>query len=426
MKITSTAPRIKLYIDIEDKDERNEKYKLLDKISYELRNVRNDVMRNCITRYEMRQKEIPVPHERLNGKEHTYNTFNTLYSRDLKYATKTLASWTRVSVEKKFGKEIKDYLKAKRSIPTFKDQNIIIKKMNTELLFIDGEYVYKPAIIKNMGIQFKFVNIEKDKSVRSIIDRILSGEYKMCDHFMKKDGKFWYLYMVYSFEKQSGFFDENTVVGIDVGYVTPAVCAVNNSEKRLFCGSGDTINKFKTQIKSRKRRLQREGGKKGHGILRSIKSYKKLQGYEANFIKTYNHKISQQVIDFVLKNNAGKIIIEDLNNGVKKDNKILLRNWSYYQLQQMIIYKAKIAGIKVEKIPPHYTSQTCSVCGHTDSANRDRRKFCCTNPKCKNKYKKDPNKGKNKVVDADYNAAKNIANGGLNCTPKGNEAVLTA
>ena len=27
---------------------------------------------------------------------------------------------------------------------------------------------------------------------------------------------------------------------------------------------------------------------------------------------------------------------------------------------------------------------------------------------------------------ADYNAAKNIANGGLNCTPKSNEAVLTA
>ena len=413
MKITSTAPRIKLYIDIDDKEARLEKYKLLGNIGYELQNVRNDTMRGCIAKYEMKQKEIPVPHTRDNGKEHTYNTFNTLYRRDLNFATKTLASWVAYDTEKKFANEIKDYLKGNRSIPVFKNQNIIIKKAGTELEFKDGEYYYRPAILTGMGITFKFVNIEKDKSVRSIIDRILSGEYSLCDHFIKRDGKFWYLYPVYSFEKKAAALDENIAVGVDVGYAIPAVCALNNGEEREFLGDGGTINRFKTQIKDRKRRIQREGGKTGHGRTRVMSGYIKLRDYEANFIKSYNHKISKDVIDFALKNNAGTIIMEDLHNGVKKDNKILLRNWSYYELQQMIIYKAKAEGITVKKIPPHYTSQTCSKCGYTDKRNRKSQKdFECL--ECGFK------------ANADYNAAKNIAREGENCSPVSNEAVLTA
>lgn len=414
MKITSMCPKIKLSINTDEINERIEKYKLLDKIGYELRNIRNDAMRGCITKYEMKQRNIDVPHIRENGKVHTYNTFNTLYCRELEFSTRTLASWARVSVEKKFGTEIKDYLRAKKSIPTFKDQNIIIKKVGTSIEFIDGEYIYKPAILTGIGFTFRFIGIEKDKSIRSIIDRIISGEYNMCDHFIKRDGKFWYLFMPYSFHKEKQKeLDDNIIVGVDVGYAIPAVCSVNNGYDRAFLGDGKTINKFKTQIKNRKKALQREGGKSGHGILRVMKSYNNIKNHEANFIQSYNHKISKQVIDFALKHNAGIIYMEDLHNGVKKDNKILLRNWSYYQLQQMIQYKAKSAGIKVVKINPHYTSQTCSKCGYTDKLNRkSQSEFVCL--KCG--YKEN----------ADYNAAKNIANGGLNCTPKSNEAVLTA
>lgn len=413
MKITSTCPQIKLSINIDNKDERIEKYKLLDKIGYELRNIRNDAMRGCITKYEMKQRNIEVPHIRENGKAHTYNTFNTLYCRDIEFSTRTLASWARVSVEKKFGTEIKDYLRAKKSIPTFKDQNIIIKKAGTSIKFEDNEYIYRPAILTGIGITFKFIGIEKDKSIRSIIDRVISGEYQMCDHFIKRDGRCWYLFMPYSLQKEKPpELNDEIIVGVDVGYAKPAVCAVNNSMEREYFGDGETINKFKTQIKKRKKILQKNG-KTGHGRQRVMNGYKKLQNFEANFIKSYNHKISKDVIGFALKNNAGTIVMEDLNNGVKKDNKILLRNWSYYQLQQMIQYKAKSAGIKVVKINPHYTSQTCSGCGYTDKNNRkSQSEFVCL--KCGMKE------------NADYNAAKNIANGGLNCTPKSNEAVLTA
>ena len=74
----------------------------------------------------------------------------------------------------------------------------------------------------------------------------------------------------------------------------------------------------------------------------------------------------------------------------------VLRNWSYYELQQFIEYKAQKYGVEVVKVEPAYTSQRCSECGHTEKENRKtQEKFICK--KC------------NFTENADYNAARNIA-----------------
>ena len=70
--------------------------------------------------------------------------------------------------------------------------------------------------------------------------------------------------------------------------------------------------------------------------------------------------------------------------------------WSYYQLHQMIEYKAKKEGIEVKYIDPAYTSQMCSQCGHVDKENRkNQAEFKCV--ECDFK------------INADYNASINIA-----------------
>ncbi|RHW66437.1 hypothetical protein DZC34_02565 [Clostridium botulinum] len=48
----------------------------------------------------------------------------------------------------------------------------------------------------------------------------------------------------------------------------------------------------------------------------------------------------------------------------------MLRNWSYYQLQNFIEYKAERVGIKVKYIDPYHTSQTCSECGNYEEGQR--------------------------------------------------------
>lgn len=68
-------------------------------------------------------------------------------------------------------------------------------------------------------------------------------------------------------------------------------------------------------------------------------------------------------------------------------------NWAYYQLEQFIQYKAKLAGIPVEKVPAAYTSKSCCKCGAIGK--REKHNFSC--PRC------------GFQGHSDYNASQNIA-----------------
>ena len=66
-------------------------------------------------------------------------------------------------------------------------------------------------------------------------------------------------------------------------------------------------------------------------------------------------------------------------------------------------------------IDPYHTSQTCAVCGNYEEGQRETQaEFICKNAACKNKDKD----GKNAKVNADYNAALNIAKSNVVVTKK--------
>jgi IS605 OrfB family transposase len=114
----------------------------------------------------------------------------------------------------------------------------------------------------------------------------------------------------------------------------------------------------------------------------------------ANFRKTINHKYARYVVDLALKHRCGTIQMEDLT-GISKED-AFLKNWTYYDLQQKIEYKANEVGIQVVKVKPKYTSQRCSECGHISCENRmSQAEFRCR--VC----------GYEAL--ADYNAARNLA-----------------
>jgi putative transposase len=77
-----------------------------------------------------------------------------------------------------------------------------------------------------------------------------------------------------------------------------------------------------------------------------------------------NHNISKEIVDSF---EGCKIVMENLK-GIRKTNlgrrmNYWISNWSFFQLQSFIQYKAERKGIEFVKVRPNYTSQICSKCG---------------------------------------------------------------
>ncbi len=104
-----------------------------------------------------------------------------------------------------------------------------------------------------------------------------------------------------------------------------------------------------------------------------------MSGRERRFVTDSNHCISKKIVQDARKNFKNPIIVLEDLTGIRttvkcrfKNGKRNLNNWSFYQLQQFIEYKAVELEIPVLYIAPQYTSQQCPRCGHTEEANRNK------------------------------------------------------
>lgn len=184
---------------------------------------------------------------------------------------------------------------------------------------------------------------------------------------VEKSGK-WYAQVSIKIpeEKSNG----KNIMGIDLGLKVPAV-AVTLTGKTKFFGNGRQTKYIRRKYQSRRRKL---------GKLKKLSAIKKLGDKESRWIKDQNHKISRQIVNYAIQENASIIKLEKLENIRKttrtsRKNAKNLHNWSFYQLQQFITYKANLAGIKVIEVNPAYTSQTCPRCDKRNKAD-DRRYEC--------------------------------------------------
>jgi putative transposase len=304
----------------------------------------------------------------------------------------------------------KQILSGEVSIPSFKrDIPIPIRAKMIKLTKGNGKYNVRLTLraqsyAKERGLTTAInVALTTAGGAKAIIDRLISGEYKLCDSKILRRKKKWYLSLAYQFEKEEVTLDPSNVLGVDLGVVNAAVLAFNNEPTRYYI-EGNEILEFRRRIEKRRISLLRQGkycgeGRKGHGRATRIKPIEKLSDKIANFRATTNHKYAKYIVDMAVKHGCGTIQMEDLTN-IRKQDEVFLSNWPYYDLQQKIEQKAEVAGIKVVYIDPKYTSQRCSCCGHIAEGNRkSQADFECT--ACG--YK----------THADYNAARNIATPGI-------------
>ena len=224
---------------------------------------------------------------------------------------------------------------------------------------------------------------------------------------VSKTGKHWFVSIQTEIEIAQPVHPADSVVGIDLGIT-----------KFATLSNGDTIlplNSFR-KLEKKLKRVQRSLSRKKKFSCNWKKQQRKVQNLHtkiADTRKDFLHKAStiiasenQAVIMENLKvsnmSASAKGTVEDPGKNIKAksglNKSILDQGW--FEFRRQIEYKLNWRGGKLVLVPPQYTSQTCSFCGHVSKGNRtSQSRFVCV--ECSH------------AQNADLNAALNILAAGL-------------
>lgn len=167
------------------------------------------------------------------------------------------------------------------------------------------------------------------------------------------------------------------VVGIDRGI--NFIVATYDSKHQSEFVSGKVIKQKRGHYKNLRKQLQQVGTPSSRRRLKAIGQR------ENRWMQDVNHCVSKALVESNPKHTL--FVLEDLSGVRSATEKIRVKDryvsvsWSFYDLEQKLIYKAMQHQDKVIKVNPAYTSQCCPVCGHTEKANRNKKihLFCCQN-----------------------------------------------
>lgn len=331
-------------------------------------------------------------------------------------------------VKLKWVNDLKDVSNANKSIASFDKKNLPIELHNKQ--FMDTKKnirIYKEgkqystiinmlakSYAKELGLSdgnFHLELVVKDNYQTAIVERVITGEYKLSMSKMQYDErkKKWFILLAYSFEAEKKVLNKNRILGIDLGVKIPAMCATSDNQWfSQSIGNSEEVRMFEQQVYNRKKRLQKSRiwageGSVGHGRKTRTKAVDKIGEKISNYKSTKNHCWSREIINIALREQCGVIQMEDLS-GIAEDNKFL-KTWTYFDLQQKIINKASEHGIEVIKINPKHTSGRCNKCGHIHFSNtKDKWRSIQDQFHCQICGHK---------ANADANAARNIAMKGI-------------
>ena len=167
------------------------------------------------------------------------------------------------------------------------------------------------------------------------------------------------------------------IMGVDLGMRFLAVSY--DSHGHVTFHSGKEVTQKRAQYQALRTSLQKKGTRSARKRLRTI-------GHRENrWMRDINHQVSKALIAACVQPTL--IVLEDLKGirkatqRVRKSRRYVQVSWAFYQLRQMIEYKARQAGHTVLVIDPAYTSQTCPICGQTRKTNRrkDKHLYHCAN-----------------------------------------------
>lgn len=188
------------------------------------------------------------------------------------------------------------------------------------------------------------------------------------------------LHFVYNTEKPD-VSKADGVMGVDIGEIHPIVSHDGHNTlifngryiRSLYRLRNKVIASFGKKID----RCKRHSKRWWHLVRRKWKRIRKID----NQIKDALHQHTTKFVKHCSESGIGTIAIGDLtgiraniNYGKRANQK--LHQWAFGKVTELITYKTKALGIKVELVDEAYTSQTCPKCGNRKKPTN--RNYTCT------------------------------------------------
>jgi len=298
-------------------------------------------------------------------------TFKIVVPHDLSPILDELLLKSKVCVDRMLKDRTKSSSKHYKEIPCVLAKSFISKYQRNKKL-----KQVKNLVLPVCGDKGRQVKIVKDgiripaffkKSILSAtFPKPVSGFIRQVE-FFKRNGKWFMSYsyntLVLQEQEIQGFLgvDRNSVGNV-------AVCADTMTGKvRKY---GPDVSSITKNFRNRRAKLQKKGAK-----LALVKIKRKQSGR----IKDTNHKVSRLIVDYA-KSHRSAIVLEDLGKISRKGKAkryVQKSQWSFYQLETFIKYKAALLGIPIYFVNPAYTSQVCSRCGNINKPNGKYYKCSC-------------------------------------------------
>ena len=194
---------------------------------------------------------------------------------------------------------------------------------------------------------------------------------------VNKHGKY-FLHIPVTYDvEESNISDICNVVGIDRGI--NFVVATYDSEHKSGFVSGKSIKQKRAHYSKLRKELQMRHTPSARRRIKAIGQR------ENRWMQDVNHCVSKALALnnpkhtlFVLEDLSG---VRNATERVRTKDRYVSVSWSFYDLEQKLIYKAKQNQSTVIKVDPRYTSQCCPVCGHIEKSNRNKKihLFTCKN-----------------------------------------------
>ena len=252
-------------------------------------------------------------------------------------------------------KKNKNSLRGQPRFPRFKKENMVQEIIFTKYAIrIEGNKI-KLSLSKRMQEKYevKSLNFLIPRKLRKLVD---FSRVKMIK--IKQEVKNIEINVIYEREEKKAIEGNTNIMSIDLGLNNIVGCTNKDNSNSILI-SGEEVKSKNKYINEEIKKLQQieMKMKKTSKKYKNTKQIKKLYEYRKNYMNTYMHKVSKIVIEYAKVNKCGVIVIGDLKD-IKQGmnyNKNFVQI-PLYKLVQKIEYKAKLEGIKVEKISEKYTS----------------------------------------------------------------------